>query len=475
MPPPLALVLTLVFIGYALYRDVRQGERTSRAVWIPILWLLINGSRQVSQWLAAGTQTGLSMDALSDGNAVDKAVYGALIAAGVLVLIRRRVQTGQLFRNNLALAMLIVYAGISVAWSDFPLISLKRWVKALGDPLMVMILWTDPNPPLAIASSIRRCGYVLVPLSLLFCKYYENFGRTIDSWGNVSYTGVCLDKNMFGYLLFAFGLFFTAAFLTEFRRGSLRPKAWLHDQATNVAMLAMIVWLLPVADSQTAMVSLSAGVAVVLAVRLAVVRRFFWSWAVAAALLAVVVNASVSLQEGVAEAAGRDATFTGRTGLWETVLSEPINPVLGTGYGSFWLGERLERFWSMYPTSPPIQAHNGYIEVYLNLGLIGLVLIVWVLAAGVRHARARLAAGATTVTPRTTVTIATFGLAYALSYLLYNVTEATFQGLNVLFTIFLAVTFRLPAHSMAASRRPVAGADTRPQRHAGTSARRIKH
>ena len=49
-----------------------------------------------------------------------------------------------------------------------------------------------------------------------------------------------------------------------------------------------------------------------------------------------------SLQSTVAQAAGRDASFTGRTGIWETVLQEPINPLIGTGYSSFWLGERLD-------------------------------------------------------------------------------------------------------------------------------------
>ena len=62
----------------------------------------------------------------------------------------------------------------------------------------------------AITAAIKRSGYVLIPLSLLFCKYYEDMGRVIDDWGRSYYTGVTLDKNMFGYLLFAYGLFFAS-------------------------------------------------------------------------------------------------------------------------------------------------------------------------------------------------------------------------------------------------------------------------
>jgi hypothetical protein len=35
----------------------------------------------------------------------------------------------------------------------------------------------------------------------------------------------------------------------------------------------------------------------------------------------------------------------------------------------------------------------------------------------------------------------TFAIAYILAYLLYNTTEATFQGLNFLFIIFLLLAF----------------------------------
>ena len=90
------------------------------------------------------------------------------------------------------------------------------------------------------------------------------------------------------------------------------------------------------------------------------------------------------------EASGRDATLTGRTGIWQTVLNEPNNPLLGTGYASFWLGDRLQRIWALYPRTPLLQAHNGYFEVYLNLGMVGVALLGGVLWTGLRNARAQV-------------------------------------------------------------------------------------
>jgi O-antigen ligase len=81
---------------------------------------------------------------------------------------------------------------------------------------------------------------------------------------------------------------------------------------------------------------------------------------------------------------GRDTTLTGRTNLWAELLREPINPLLGTGYQSFWPGPRTEYFWAKYSFHPN-QAHNGYLETYLNGGFLGVCLLVaMIVSAGSR-------------------------------------------------------------------------------------------
>src|SRR5262249_19348344 len=153
--PPLALALTVLLMGYLLRRDSRQEPRVSSGVWIPILWLLINGSRQASQWLNySGTDLWFSAQALEDGNPVDKAAYGTLILAGILVLATRRLRFGEIIRNNRAIVLFLLYEGLSAAWSDFPLVSFKRWGKGLGDAVMVLVLWTDAYPERAVAAAI---------------------------------------------------------------------------------------------------------------------------------------------------------------------------------------------------------------------------------------------------------------------------------------------------------------------------------
>ena len=80
---------------------------------------------------------------------------------------------------------------------------------------------------------------------------------------------------------------------------------------------------------------------------------------------------------------GRNPTLTDRTEVWSVILNQAGNPWVGTGFESFWLGPRLDRIWSIYSWHPG-EAHNGYIEIYLNLGWTGLVLLAVVIATGYR-------------------------------------------------------------------------------------------
>jgi exopolysaccharide production protein ExoQ len=447
--PLFALALTLLLIGYLIRRDSAVEPRPSPAVWIPTFWLLINGSRQVSQWLGAGSQ--LTGQRLHEGDGVDQLVYGLLIVVGILVLTNRQVRIGQLAKNNWWIILFFLYEGVSFVWSDFPFISLKRWIKASGDIVMVFVLCSDPHPVRAITAAIKRSGYVLIPLSVLFCKYYDDMGRIIDSWGQSYYTGVTLDKNMFGYLLFAYGLWFASEALHAFRLDWSRHTTARTDFGIYAMLLGMVAWLTPLANSKTSLFALIIGIILVLALQFPKVKRNLWAFLIAIVFIGAAFNALFSVESAVLEASGRDSTLTGRTGIWQTVLSEPINPILGTGYASFWLGERLQRIWDLYPNTPLLQAHNGYIEAYLNLGLVGVALLVAMLWTTLTNAKRRLLSTSDASGNLQDIHLQIFGIAYLLAYLVYNITEATFMGLNFLFILYLLVAWDFQRPDISAS------------------------
>lgn len=73
---------------------------------------------------------------------------------------------------------------------------------------------------------------------------------------------------------------------------------------------------------------------------------------------------------------GKDATLTGRGDLWPLVLDEIWKrPWLGYGFGAFWngLNGASSQLWYASGWTPP-NAHNGFLDLWLQLGLVGLFL-----------------------------------------------------------------------------------------------------
>jgi O-antigen ligase len=80
--------------------------------------------------------------------------------------------------------------------------------------------------------------------------------------------------------------------------------------------------------------------------------------------------------------------LSGRKEIWAASIAAAGNPIIGTGFESFWntnvekVARGLEGYWEVHNL---VSAHNGYIEVYLDLGWVGVCLIVFILFNGYRR------------------------------------------------------------------------------------------
>jgi O-antigen ligase len=97
-------------------------------------------------------------------------------------------------------------------------------------------------------------------------------------------------------------------------------------------------------------------------------------------LLLVVTGALIVLATGYEQALaflGKDPTITSRTVIWELVMEWVADrPLLGYGYQAFWVGSPAEAIWAQM-TWKPTHAHNGFLELWLDLGLVGLALFLF--------------------------------------------------------------------------------------------------
>ncbi len=131
---------------------------------------------------------------------------------------------------------------------------------------------------------------------------------------------------------------------------------------------------------------------------------------------------------------GRESTLTGRTDIWHLVLGMTGNPLVGTGFESFWLGSRLQKMWSIYWWHPN-EAHNGYLEVYLTLGWIGIALFAVFLLAGYRNIIAGFSRDPD---------MARLKLAFFVIVLIYNFTESAIRETNPIWIMLLLAIVAIP-------------------------------
>ena len=99
----------------------------------------------------------------------------------------------------------------------------------------------------------------------------------------------------------------------------------------------------------------------------AVNKKMIGAYVVAGIVLLIIAQLTFDIYGHVVDVSGHEATIQGRGRLWEICLQMDTNPIFGAGYESFWLGDRLQKIWDEVHWHPG-QAHNGYLELYLNLG-----------------------------------------------------------------------------------------------------------
>jgi exopolysaccharide production protein ExoQ len=418
MPPSLALLLWLILLLALLRFDPAKHAGTSAALWVPVFWLFIVGSRLPSQWI--GGQGGVEAQALEEGNPVDRVILSLLILLAILTLVSRSFNWGGFFRSNLALILLLSFAMVSFVWSEFPLIALKRWFRDLGNYLVILVVLTDAHPLEAVRAVLRRFCYLLIPLSIVLVKYFTDLGMQYNVWtGAAEYIGATTSKNMLGVACLISGIFFFWDIAT--RWSERKDKGTTRILLVNVLFLAMTLWLLFLSNSATSRVCLIIGCLVIVLVRSDWGQRH--STLVKTIIpttfcLYIILAFGFDLNGQLASQVGRDPTLTDRTLIWKAVLAEHTNPLVGTGYESFWLGiGRLDRIWAV--AGHVNEAHNGYLDVYLNLGAVGLVLLVAFLIATYLTIGKKLASSPS---------LASLSFAIWTMILFYNVTEAAFKG-----------------------------------------------
>ena len=416
MPPFVASCVYGAFIAWLFYRHSKEVQGVSRAIWIPFIWIGINSSRSVVYWLSSGTTASEASD-VTDGNSIDRTIFLTLLAFAVGTLARRRIHWQAVCGQCKWLIIFYLYLLLSTVWSDYTFVSFKRWFKDAGDVLMILVILTEADPVEAFRWVFLRCAYLLIPISVIFIKYYPDLGRYYNTWTwETAYCGITTNKNSLGLLAMWSGMVMLWQ-LVDVRR----PHGWrlmLRQKWPDLVVFLMCLWILSLANSSTSLACFVLGTIVFFGSRLRVVQANLKniSWCLGGvALFMLTMTVNPEFRGMVAGSLGRDANLTERTDIWEWALGLGTNPLIGSGFASTLL---------TFHDAPLVandhlaHVHNGYLQTYLDSGMIGVCLLVGILIAAGRNAIRQLSEK----TP-----VGHLFLALFINCLFFNYTEVAFN------------------------------------------------
>jgi len=370
------------------------------AVWVPddrhsvlvggMLWALV-----VLMTIPEGFdyQSLTSVGAPTAGSLISRLLWIALLALSVL-FIGRRAGLGWILARSLNpyLVLFVALAVASFVWSIDPSLTARRLVRMVTIVLVcgafVLSGWHSQR----FQRVLRSILTLLLVGSLVFgvvepslAIHQEPAPELAGAW-----RGLASHKNGLGALACVSLLLWLHAGLT---RQTPRLAA-LAGGAVAVTCL-----LLSRSSTSFAAAVVVAGLAVMI-MKAPHGLRPYTPYLVAglSAILLVYSLAVLDLVPGlgtlltpITALTGKTVTLTGRTDIW-TIIMEHIreHPLLGTGYAAYWTAvptpgadsyEFVDRMGSFYPGS----AHNGYLDVANDLGMLGVLVLVGYIVSYLRQ------------------------------------------------------------------------------------------
>jgi exopolysaccharide production protein ExoQ len=352
-------------------REARRRPSMSMALWIPTALVMILGSRGVSLWLGQGSPENSS----GSPSILDELFFAFVIGGSFIIASSRGVKWARVLAANIPLILVYAFFVLSVSWSGDPLASTKRIVKDFGLLFVIALIFSEKEPLEAVRAVFIRAASVLIPLSVVFNHYFPTIARQFAKNGDVSLVGVTEQKNTLGEMVF---VFCTILFWDFLERNPKRAKRfWAKFPWDQLILFVMGLFLLYQSKSKTSLLCLL--ICAVLSARSGwfaskMISNVAFFAAFSTPFLLFFSQQFSAIIEPIVESLGRNMTFTGRTNIWDQITLHTVNPLIGYGYWNFWKSPGGLAISDVVQWDVP-NAHNGYLDIYLDGGFVALILL----------------------------------------------------------------------------------------------------
>lgn len=270
--------------------------------------------------------------------------------------------------------LFLLWALITISWSSYPLVSLKRWFQIFifyFSTIVYLNYFQDIDQPLKIITPIVFL-YLILTISVILAVPAAK-DPLFHTW-----RGFSPHKNHLGQLALLSILTLNIARCREKNN---------YKKYIIILFLFLAIVILFGAYSSTSILAFLLFMAFTLVFYLIEQLRNILNFNSTINLLFIIFSIALILSiyfgflDKIDELGlfGKDfTTLSDRTYLWDYMLLEiSKHPILGTGFRGFWVVEspKIIALWQIFPFLP-IQSHNGYLDLINETGIIGILLLI---------------------------------------------------------------------------------------------------
>ena len=267
--------------------------------------------------------------------------------------------------KNKHVALLVALVFLSSIWSFSPPKTISRSIAIIGSSLFGLYLASRYSIQQQLQLLSKMYG-IAIALSLAFVVALPSYG-VMGGIHAGKWRGIFLHKNNLGAIMVVGVIvFFLAA-------KDAKKNQWLYWFGFIMSLVMVIR-----ASSTSSLLNtvFMLGISMIYGI-----FRWRYHWMIPTLTFLVHIGLVLSFvlpayKETFLTSLGKDATLTGRGDMWPFIMEMIAKkPLLGYGYGAFWLGEDSPAIyiWQATGWTPP-HSHNGFLDICLHIGLLGFAI-----------------------------------------------------------------------------------------------------
>jgi len=210
--------------------------------------------------------------------------------------------------------------------------------------------------------------------SLLFCIFFPQYGYGHNGW-----QGIFPYKNYLGRAMVVSSMLLLLTIITN----NMKDVLSLFFAFAGLTISTLLILMSSSSTSLLLLLIMLPQTFFYFVIRQKYRIRFVCISIISILLLLVLTLIFSNLETIFIDILGEGLTFNGRTPIWSLITEKVLTekPILGYGYQAFWSSDAgayvIMHTWASLDALPiptTFNAHNAYIEIFANLGSLGLVL-----------------------------------------------------------------------------------------------------